>query len=492
LNKTPHSLTSRHTKLGYTTQTPVAQSSPTPAANVARAPGQVEHENARTTPAPPQDRVPPSNALINPSSPPTSTQPDHHMLESSHTWQAGRVHERATLAPPRDQTPIPHDTSTPLSTCAPPIFNYTGPQMYEEGSTLVEPAAPATINPARVPLNFRFTKTPALTTNTHPPTLRPPQPQPGHVEPPRVQGWNAELVVANVNTEQLQKWNDLPYPKLFVYLWEGKYQGNAALTAARLRATIANLVNIPEPAVVPPDAARPSSRYYAAPWCFLVTKIPSEAAEKLILQQHWSTPSITFFAIPFTPPVSRHLCSIENLIFQEVEADEVATLIRTTIHNNERARAFIHSSDPLPNALKRITDSIEVRALQMHEKGGEPKMIWNIYANSPTNSLTAHREWLQIAQSLRFVTALNGVGTPFQLQGCVGCKSTDHPTGLCPFPKLPGWFAPPNSSTSEVPTSLLSQQSATGGARGSRGGGNQRAYRGSRGRWGGRPSRGRQ
>jgi hypothetical protein len=426
------------------------------------------------------------------------------MNENRLTWQAGRVSERATPAPPRDHISIPHDTNSPGSMLTLPVFNPTGPQLYEEDLTLVEAEMPETTNPARVPRNLRLTKTPSPMPNTHPSTLRPPQSgqaEPPHVqgwnaerliEPTRVQGWNAELVVANVNLEQLQKWNDLPDPKLFVYLWEGKYQSNSALTAARLRATIGNLLNIPEPAVVPPDAARPSNRYYAAPWCFLVTRISSEAAERLILQQLWSTPSITFFAIPFAPPVSRHLCSIENLIFQEAEVDEVTALIKTTIQNNERARAFIHTSDPLPNTLKRIIDSVEVKALQMHEKGGEPKLIWNIYIDSPTNSLTAHREWLQIAQSLRFVTALNGVGTPFQIQGCVGCKSTDHPTGLCPFPKLPGWFAPPNSNTTEVPTSLTSQQSTPGGARGIRGRGSQRAYRGSRGRWGGRPSRGRQ
>jgi hypothetical protein len=440
----------------------------------------------------PQDHASMQNNLANPSSPPTSTQPDHQMSESTQMQQAERANERATSTPPQDHTPTTHNTSTPRSTCTPSVFIQTGPQTYEEGPTLVEAAEPETINPARVPPNFRFTKIPPCTPNTQPYTPKPPQPQLGFVEPPRVQGWNAELVVANVNTEQLQKWNDLPHPKLFVYLWEGKYQSNSALIAARLRATIGNLLNIPEPAVVPPDAARPSNRYYAAPWCFLVTRISPIAAEQLILQQYWSTPSITFFAIPYAPPVSRHLCSIENLIFQEAEADEVTALIKTTIQNNERARAFIHTSDPLPNALQRITDSIDVKALQMHEKGGEPKLVWNIYINSPTNSLIAHREWLQIAQSLRFVTALNGVGTPFQIQGCVGCKSTDHPTGLCPFPKLPGWFAPPNSSTTEIPTSLTSQQSTSGGARGIRGRGSQRAYRGNKGKWGGRPSTRRQ
>ena len=303
---------------------------------------------------------------------------------------------------------------------------------------------------------------------------------------PRVYGWNAKLTLANLDIDLRRLWDKLPEPKLFVYLWNGAYQENSAATVSLLRAAIANLLGISPPIVAPPSAAAKPRRAHAALWCFLVTSVSSEARAKLIHGQFWSTPTVTFFAIPFAPQISRHLGAIENLTFSADDQAEVQKLIRDTILASPPVGAHIHSHNQDPDALWKLTNSIDVKPLPMLEKGGAPKLVWNVYADPPSSNLSSHEDWRRTFLEMKFVTALHGVGKPKCLSGCTGCKSTDHPTGLCPFPKIEGSFARPSSTSiqSLIPTSLElpHMQRATRG-RGSRGRGANSGQRGrSRGR----------
>ena len=64
---------------------------------------------------------------------------------------------------------------------------------------------------------------------------------------PRVYGWNAELMLVNLDVDLRKLWEQMPEPKLFVYLWDSSYHENAAPTILALHATIANLLGIPPP-----------------------------------------------------------------------------------------------------------------------------------------------------------------------------------------------------------------------------------------------------
>ena len=135
-----------------------------------------------------------------------------------------------------------------------------------------------------------------------------------------------------------------------------KYHTCTCVHAEPYRVTIASLLSIPEPAVMLPNAAHASNWYYVASWCFLVTKISLRAAEKLVKQQHWSTPSVTFMIL-FAPPVSHHLCSIENMMFADTEEKEVNILIRCTLLNSEQ----VWACNPAPDALQSLVGTIEAR-----------------------------------------------------------------------------------------------------------------------------------
>jgi hypothetical protein len=114
---------------------------------------------------------------------------------------------------------------------------------------------------------------------------------------PRVQGWTAELTMANVDPQLIDLWRQLPHPKLFVYTWDSTYQHNALPTVTKLRNAIANLLGIPPPTVAPPHAASPATKSHSAPWCYIVTAITEQAASRILSRQFWSTKDISFFAI---------------------------------------------------------------------------------------------------------------------------------------------------------------------------------------------------
>jgi hypothetical protein len=154
----------------------------------------------------------------------------------------------------------------------------------------------------------------------------------------------------------------------------------------------------------------------------------------------WSTPSATFFAIPFEPPVSDYICALENLTFPDSEQVKVVDLVCATIRASVRVRDYINEIVESPNSIESVLCTVRATPMRMAVTGGSTKLMWNIYATPPSPIPSRHREWRRLVMTLTFRTALNGAGAPRKLEGrCNGCKSLDHPTGKCPFPLLSDW-----------------------------------------------------
>jgi hypothetical protein len=299
---------------------------------------------------------------------------------------------------------------------------------------------------------------------------------------PRLQGWDTETVFTNVDPKMIKLWNDVAYPKLFVYPWEAGYQPDASGMVHKLSAAIAALLSIPRPAVGAPLAAIPPARKSAAPWCFLVTKLPPEAAKTLLSQQYWATPTITFFAIPYAPPPSPYVCTIENLTYVEPNGAEALRTIKDTIRDSVQAEELITRGNPDPTAFHKAIHSIRVRSLQLGipaRAGGGTKLVWNVYIDPPFSEPSKQREWRAVVSSLKFLTALNGAGVaqPSTMH-CLGCKSIDHPAGLCPVPAALGWNNSHNATPEDIPTSLTQALASTPKGTATRGRGTQRGRRG--------------
>jgi hypothetical protein len=192
---------------------------------------------------------------------------------------------------------------------------------------------------------------------------------------------------------QANLWNELPHPKLFVYPWDAGYQPDASDTVRKLGNAISALLSIPKPSVGAPHATTIPSRKLATPWCFLVTNLTPTAMKTLIKQRYWSSSMITFFAVPFSPPISSYIYTIENLTYDESEAHNVLQLVKTTIRNSEQAAAHVKQENTDPDALHAIIQSTRVSPLRFGvpaKIGGGTKLVWNIYIDPPSQSPAKH------------------------------------------------------------------------------------------------------
>jgi hypothetical protein len=296
--------------------------------------------------------------------------------------------------------------------------------------------------------------------------------------PPRVHGWDRTRVTENVDKIQTNLWQQVPPPKIFAYLWNGTHQEDAAPAVEQIQEAIADIMKIPQPTVTAPAAAVMNNQFPAPPLCYLITQITEAMADTLLRKQFWTTPTLSFFVIPFAPSPSRFACALDNLTYTETHHQEVQRMAKEAIWENPQARAHVESLTTTENAFLSIVHSLEAAALPMLVKGGErKKIVWNLYIDPPSEDPDLHSEWIKIISETSFATTLYGIAKTRSHPRCVGCKSIDHPTGLCPFPKLGGSFAKPFQATQPP----QQQDTVRGRGRGSR--------RGQRGRgrsWGNR------
>jgi hypothetical protein len=193
--------------------------------------------------------------------------------------------------------------------------------------------------------------------------------------------------------------------------------------------------------------SQPKPRACAPPYIFLVAKLTQDAADLLVDKQCWSLPSITFFAIPFSPPAYPFICNIDHLLYNESDAAKVLQLVMDTIRSNGAARACITHYNTNPNAFELTLNSLRIEPLRiglLTLEGGGTRLTWNLYATPPSQNAKRNAEWRRTVTALTFVTALHGAGTASRsLRPCSGCRSLDHPRGLCPFPLSDDWIDPP-------------------------------------------------
>ncbi|KAF9505404.1 hypothetical protein BS47DRAFT_1353999 [Hydnum rufescens UP504] len=203
----------------------------------------------------------------------------------------------------------------------------------------------------------------------------------------------------------------------------------------------------------------------------------------------WSCDAISFFAIPYKPDISTFVGTVMNLIgYDSSDRTEVTKLVQDKLCEPGPARSLLMDLAPGNDPLVRSTiDSIEACPLELLGVGGVPQRAWNIYATPPFSDLTYHYRWREAFSNCTFPTAFNGTGTVRRLArfSCLGCKSVDHPSGLCPYSSIQGWKGTPLAAPSRATTAVVNINDATTSfnslPRGtSRGRGHGRGGRGSR------------
>ncbi|KAJ7136379.1 hypothetical protein C8R43DRAFT_1020592 [Mycena crocata] len=267
----------------------------------------------------------------------------------------------------------------------------------------------------------------------------------------------------NTTDRNRADWAAQEGPKGWIRLYRAKYVPNARDSILKLLFVIPRLVDAPKVVISPPTAREELDERLPAPWNFLISSIPEASLKTLTDQCVWSTPTITFLVFTFDMPIPRYIMTLQNFTcVDSIESNKfIARTIKEKLIGYKEATEFVvkHSSEADRKHAEAMIESIDVRSQEIAIAGGQTDIIWNVYC-SPPNSLGFFRflEWCTAARSYTFDTARFGTGVPRMGREqlfCVGCKSYDHPTGLCPLPSVPGWFGPTIKSVSSEDKTLV-------------------------------------
>ncbi|KAL0957280.1 hypothetical protein HGRIS_001094 [Hohenbuehelia grisea] len=165
---------------------------------------------------------------------------------------------------------------------------------------------------------------------------------------PRIQGMDNIRVHLNLHPGMRAIW-DQTQDARYLYIFDTNRASRVAHPAAE---------NPPNP-----------SKKHAPPF-FLVGNLTEVQEHILVAQQAWSTPPLSFFALPYNCPSSPYIGTIAGLSYVENERHELRQHIVNLILGNTEVRAFIqqhHDAIPafnLGNAIRALTQSVH---LTFHE-----------------------------------------------------------------------------------------------------------------------------
>jgi hypothetical protein len=197
---------------------------------------------------------------------------------------------------------------------------------------------------------------------------------------------------------------------------------------------------------------------------FLIHNLTQLEVKVLLSQPVWSSKAITFQVSPFSTLHPDFLLTLTNFTTLN-EADVLNALLDTWNDNVTTAffedlvlQAPDNEKKAVTNGILNFIKSTEVRHLDVKKEGGKLDPHFNVYAHG--QYLTSDTLWYEIKAFLKgrsYKSTACGKGrTKMDNFYCRLCHGCDHPRGLCPFPKIPGWNSgrhrAPKPDESDPPT----------------------------------------
>ncbi|KIO14621.1 hypothetical protein M404DRAFT_928432 [Pisolithus tinctorius Marx 270] len=288
-------------------------------------------------------------------------------------------------------------------------------------------------------------------------------------------------VTEGLDETLLTAWMNKPGPKAWVRPWRAKFEHDAEATWSKLRTLIQRVVGKDASTNLVISTPQQDSTFTTErnppPWHFLISGLSQEATTFLVNLQVISTPDITVFTLPFVQPTPTFLCTLENFTLPDSPESNaiVADVVRHAMQSDDIIPEFIRGLDSNPDVLPTLINSIHVTSIRIANNVARKQMLWNVYCSYTPTFLTLEKHflWRCLIRNLRFRSEDHGMGAvrfgEKQFR-CMGCKSLDHPTGLCPFPAIPGWLGPKPQLVASLPAKLTSTPKPTRGRNSTRGG----------------------
>lgn len=260
------------------------------------------------------------------------------------------------------------------------------------------------------------------------------------------------------NQQWRDRWSKKEGPKAWIRLWRAAFDKNRfAEDFLKVEGIIRKVVDSTGLVLSGPVAATtPSDDKDRYPWYFLVSGMSQQDTDKLISYEVISCEAGTIFILPFEQPTPSYIGTLAHFALDDSEDSNrvVEKAVRETLKTSAAVIDFYTKHAPKGGpTITEVIDSVRAAGLQLFQRGGKVSTVWNVYLeNQPHFSFDIYLQWAVIIRQLEFPTEDRGTGTmqrKEQLE-CRGCKSLEHPSGLCPFPKIPGWMGPADSGADQV------------------------------------------
>lgn len=268
-----------------------------------------------------------------------------------------------------------------------------------------------------------------------------------------ITGLSGENPLIDLLVELKDGWKGIDQPKLLAVPYRATYSDEHKFqTADQIKTAISHALGGATPEVLAPErspSALGAASTYRPPWCYLITDLQEDDVDLLVSNKFISNQFFGVQLLPFSPPPSGYIASIRGLTWKKnSDAPAVENLIRKTIEDNILHRMFI--SDFVADKNDRIPREVVGQGLAaawtvgtirayLHTQGEEntPSAVhlWRWYIYTPCSKDEDITAWTNRLKPLFFNAITKGWGTPYDIDRCTGCKSTNHSTSGCPFPK---------------------------------------------------------
>lgn len=266
---------------------------------------------------------------------------------------------------------------------------------------------------------------------------------------PNIHDEDPATLLARIDQVQVHNWLSLPTGKVLArpFGTDVRFRPNHACIAKEIAAATKEITGATKAIVAPPNKNPDISRWEKQPITFLIHNISKEDEQTLLDRKVWSSSEITFQVASINIRRPTFLFTLRGFTTGE-STDVLASLAE--IWSDQATTALIKRlAKDAPTQeegqewymqMVEFLDSASVKHLDIKSQGGKDDPHFNIYAKG--DIIDDDETWLQLKKYLRnrnYKTMLIGTGSATEDFVCNICHGHDHPGGLCPFPRIPGW-----------------------------------------------------
>ncbi|KAL6297756.1 hypothetical protein BKA93DRAFT_831276 [Sparassis latifolia] len=201
--------------------------------------------------------------------------------------------------------------------------------------------------------------------------------------------------------------------------------------------------DVENPRIAPPLAITDIRHPNQPPLTYLLYNLTPAARQALLRQSCISTAELTFFVYNLGWEIPRYLCTVSG--FTSSDSDELRDIIIACLSEDTSIQVLIDIFSGDESAISRaftVLNSLEVTVLDLRGPGGYPAPAANLYMDAPSPDFEQWQMWRNHVYCQLFPMNFIGYDQGHPGWRCSGCHASDHPRGLCPFPRLPGWRGP--------------------------------------------------